>query len=321
MELLSKEIFKMRQYLYFLVAILAFYVNCHAGLRAETFPPVVEGKIHRIELRLSQDRVKRGEKIEVVALLFDINDNLITTKQNGDLIVDNQSRKIYFEQGLSVIDITTDFILVERPTIYVKVAGVNSNRKDFFVSPAFDNQVEIGTLVGWQLKEFSVNRSFLELNRPEMIQDGVTAQLYANSGDNTFSLFNLKKHGTSLSLDTLTYELIGTMDATLSVSGSTISLPKLDVEKINVELAKPEISLIDFETYVLIEFSNLHANDGGNVPDGILASLVVEHNQEILLFSAQTYNGVLKFDFLPKLFSGKQVLLKIGNSIVRYKVE
>lgn len=311
----------MTKYRYFLLVIVATFGSYNGVLSAEIFPRVTEGKVHRVELRLSQDRVKRGENIEAVALLYDINDNLITKKQNGDLIVNNQERKISFDQGFSVVDIATDFIFVDMPTLYVKVDGINSNRKDFFISPVFDGQVEIGTLGGWQLNEFSMNRSFLELARPDMLHDGVTAQIYANSGNNTFSLFSLQKQGTYLFFDTLTYELIGSMDTTLSAAGSTISLPKLGVEKINIELAKPEFSLIDLQTHVLIEVSNLHAKDGGNVPNGVAASLVVEHNKEILLFSAQTQNGLLRFDYLPKVFTGKQVLLKIGNSVARYDIE
>ena len=298
----------------------AFFFASVAGGEPSIFEQNFQSVLRKVELRLSQSRVVRGDIVEAVVLLFDETNSLINTPYRGELFVQGEKLSFETQGGLAVLEVPTESIFVDRPSLFVKVAALTSTRQDFFISEVSDGEIEFKSVSDWRLYDYTFNRAKLSLIEPEIIEDGVEVKLYGVDERNFFSLFNLKKFDQSLFFDLITYALPETLDLTIFYQDKNVQLPKMPIRISKIVEINPNPILKKFGTHSEVEFSNLAYPDGGYVADGISGDLIVQHGRDLLFFESQTVNGRIVFDFLPNIFENTDVLLKFDDVSFRFSL-
>ena len=143
-------------------------------LLARGFQQVQEGTLEHLEVRSSQTTSYQGEDIEIVILPYDVNKNLIRKKLNGVIYLNGQKRPFVTDNGLGVVDVTTDFLYPQKVSIYAQIAKVKSPRTDLSLLPRLKDRLEIIELSDWRFREFSLNAPRLTLpsELADQIQEG-----------------------------------------------------------------------------------------------------------------------------------------------------
>ena len=313
---------RFRQQIRILLTATSILLVFSTTLMARGFQKVQEGTLEKLEVRLSQTTSYQGDNIEIVILPYDVNKNLIRKKLYGDIYLNGQKRPFVTDNGLGVVDVTTDFLYTQKVSIYAQIAKVKSPRTDLSLLPRLRDRLEIIELSDWRFREFSLNAPRLTLPSEiaDQIQEGTLASIVTEGENLSFSIYKSMKNGQNIALNVLNYTLGATDSTYIHFNSQKYPLPNFEKTTVIGKIGSPQLSLFVSDEYIDLQFNDFIANDGGFLPDGTSVLLATEIKDEVFYLSTQILDGSAKFDFAPRILLGREALLLIAGETFRFDI-